>query len=109
MKGQISLFEIIGTDNLDVDLNEIMEEDMANMVGRALGLTFTQNEFGNYLAKIKNLIITVSFLNYMIDDHRRFIDIDWHNKKTTAGGGRPCDSVREAISWVRKKIEEETT
>ena len=27
MIGQISLFEILGTDDLDVDLNEITEED----------------------------------------------------------------------------------
>ena len=109
MIGQISLFEIIGTDDLDVDLNEITEEDMANMVGRALGLTFTRDEFSGYSAKIKNLTLWVGFSNYTIEDHRRFIAVHRHNKKTTAGGGGPCDSVREAVSWFRQKIEEECT
>ena len=106
MIGQINLFEILGTDDLDVDLNEITEEDMANIVGRALGLTFTRNEFGDYSAKIKNLTLSVSFSNYMIDDHSRFIAVHWQ-KKTTSGGGGPCDSVREAVSWFRQKIKEE--
>lgn len=109
MIGQISLFEILGTDDLDVDINEITEEDMAGMIGRALGLTFTRNEFGDYSAKIKSLTLSVSFSNYMIDDNRRFIAVHWHNKKTTAGGGGPRDSVREAVSWFRQKIEEECT
>lgn len=100
MIGQINMFEILGTDDLDTDINQLTVEDMAGIVGRALGLTFARDG-EEFVAKSGKLTLTVGFSNYMINDHRRFISVSWDNKKNHSGGGGPCDSLREAVERFR--------
>lgn len=99
MTGQISIWEWLGTD----DINSMDEEEMVRRVGDATGLDFKyrDNLFG-WEHKSKGVRFNIHYSNYHpgINDGRRFIScgFDYGN------GGRsgPMDSLEEAITFFKK-------
>lgn len=103
MKGQLSIFDFMG------EFANLPEEKMVEQVGMLLGIKFTPEVLPKgvwrytpaYEYKRKGLTLTVHYMTSI--KNKLFISVGWN--KGTAGGGAPCDSMDEAVSYFRKILE----
>ena len=105
MNEQLSIFQVfdISTDT-DPDLETLPEAEMVQAIERATGLKFKPHD-DEYVCKIGRGKLSLHYGRFRIDDHRRFISVDFMLK--TQGWGSPCDSLSQAIRYVKRGIERE--
>ncbi|MBR6984121.1 MAG: hypothetical protein IKH75_11480 [Ruminococcus sp.] len=110
---QITIFEIIEP-NTEPDFMQMTLKQIAEHIGERTGLHFIPDtrfhgEFNEYIAYYTNtLFFTVGLDNYMTGDERQgkpFISVEYECKKTHSGSGSPCDSLQEAISFFKIKLQ----
>ncbi len=106
MDGQMNIFDFLKIENQD----DVPEKEMVALVGNAIGVVFEKNDhldhYEGYHSKLK---LTIQYDNYnLMDKTDRFISCGWDNKKRYSAGGRPCDSIEEAIHYLREAIERNT-
>ena len=108
MEGQMTIFDFLPGDG---DLDTMSIEQAAEEIGNALSCIFVYNSFhGWYEAKVKGLMLAIEFDNYDTMDElngRRFLGVEWSIKKGSAGGGKPCDTIQEAIDYFKRRMSEE--
>ena len=106
---QMTLFELEPTD--EVDISTTLEEDVVAIIGNALGLKFENKGWPwGWVAGDKKLNFDVKYSNYTSMDEKhgkRFIacNYNYHINGNIGGAGGPCDSVDEAIEFLRRGIE----
>lgn len=114
---QITIFEIIEP-NAEPDFTQMTLKQIAEHIGERTGLHFIPDtrfhgEFNEYIAYYTNtLFFTVRLDNYMTGDERQgkpFISVEYECKKTHSGGGSPCDSLQEAISFFKIMLQKKQT
>jgi hypothetical protein len=90
-------------------LSKMTEEEMVEEVEKLTGLTFKPNPDPRleppttYEAKKGRLKLAICLDTYSGTD-TRFIGVDWF--LGTSGGGFPADTIEEAESWLRKRMED---
>ena len=109
MERQLSIFDFMQP--VEKDLEDMTEIEMVNYIGSKLGIEFYYNDFmERYESKQpKNYILDLRYDNYCTTwgsdegNGARFISAGWGNH--TGGGGRSCDSLEEAITYLRKAMD----
>lgn len=105
MIDQITIFDMLLKDDLEKDINDLTEREMADIIGKTIGVEFKYDEYQKqYVAQIGRLTFTVHYSNYKIDDFRRFISSGW-NWKMIEGAGIPADSMKEAVDFFNSAKE----
>lgn len=109
LDGQISIFDWMPTAAELPEypsIDDIQESEAVQIVADALGLNFIfDSKFREWLAKKRKLKLTVSYSRYNLPDNtRRFLNVGY--ELGTSGGGRPCDTIQEAIDWFKRKMKE---
>ena len=101
---QLSIFDYIESEHPDI--HDINEEDMVEIIWREIGVSFTYDtRLGEWFTRIGKLKLTLEYSHYnLLDNHDLFISCGYSYR--TSGGGRPCDTIREAVEWFKKKREE---
>ena len=101
MDGQMTLMDWCGNEHLD----GISEEQMAKIIGQAVGMEFKyRDELFGWEYKKGKLLCRVQYDNYnMMDSHRLFIGVDIHT--THSNCSAPCDTLDEAINFIKKHLE----
>ena len=102
--GQMTIWDYLnGLDNLP-------EDEMVRKVGEGSGLDFKPAELKGkwsdmlfYQAKDKGAVYEIHYSAYM-GTSIRFISVGWGYK--ASGGGAPCDSVEEAIKYLKRYKEQ---
>lgn len=95
-EGQMSIFDLMPQD-MPED-----EGEMARIIGNRLGLHFSHDTFfDDWRCKVKGITIDLAYDNYMTDG-RRFIGAGVNSGLW--GAGSPCDSIDEAVEWLRKQL-----
>lgn len=89
-------------------LEDMTEKEMVDYIGKQLGKVFIYNDYlEHWEVKLrKNYKLDLSFSTYDTSDDnngKRFISAGWGNHM--GGGGRPCDSLEEAIKYLKDAIE----
>lgn len=106
IQGQLTIFDFLRSRS---EIEALSIEEIAAIVGEALGVTFqkgklrTDSEY--YEAEIgRRIKITVDKSQYSpeINNSRWFCGADI--QAGTSGAGAPCDTIEEAIKWFRKQI-----
>lgn len=109
MNNQIDIFDLLTPNDIkSKDFREMTIEEIADYLGEKLGVKFKYNElFEQYDAKVgKKRILELHLSTYLLNDERDgkpFISAGY--REPGAGGGRPCDSLEEAFSYLRKAKE----
>ena len=110
---QLTIFDIIeekgkAAPNFpDFQLLELSE--IARILSDAVGVTFRADRFGRYEAKHGKIVFDLGLSTYLVDDKfgQKFISIGYLDKSDHSGGGRPADSIAEAVNYyvgvLRKK------
>lgn len=106
MEGQISIFDILPPEE-NYDIQNMTTEDMARVVGNAIGYQFKPSGWEDkYEVKIKKLTLSIHKSYYLCDDRKEgspFIGCGW--SENTSGGGSPIDSVEDAIKYFKRVLE----
>lgn len=111
----MTIFDLLPTSDLD----DLPEEEMVEEVGKRLGKKFEmitlegyRSKWHAYKCKICGIVLTIDgFSSYNTGDERhgkRMILVSWDNKKEQAGGGAPCDSIEEVVSYFENIIRRES-
>lgn len=105
MKGQISIFEWMPEAVPEVtfpDINDIQEEEAVRIIGQQTGIAFIYSEtFGLWIGKVGKLKLDLEYDHYILEDKKDlFLSVGY--SIGTSGGGSPCDSIEEALEYIRK-------
>ena len=112
MTGQMSIFDYMQPEK--IALEDLPEEDMIHMLENATGINFKKVVFTSryypdvyeYEYKRGQLRIAVKYENYDLEDnHDRFIDVMCSLKFHSMGFGGPCDTIDEAVKYIRKGLD----
>lgn len=102
---QMTIWDYLEPESLD----NLSESEMVKQIEVRTGLKFeyfeTSSKYGTwncYKAKKNGIVFEVSYSKYM-NTNIRFIDVGWDCKKNKSGGGSPCDSVDEAVKYLKSK------
>ena len=108
MQGQMTIFEFLPqeADFVTMDLEQVAEI-ISNKVGVKLNYDDYLEEYMGTVGKIK---ITVGMSTYKVTHEgsetliagHKFIGAGWG--MSTEGGGRPCDSIDEAVEYLQKAL-----
>jgi len=108
MKGQMTIFEFLPQ---EADFVTMPEAQVMEIISQRIGVKLTwDNHLGEYAAKIGKIRISAEIDTYscthegsetLIEGHK-FIGAGWG--MSTEGGGRPCDSIDEAVEYLQKAI-----
>lgn len=107
MEGQISIFDILPPEE-NYDIQSMTTEDMARVVGNAIGYQFKPSGWEDeYEVKIKKLTLSIHKSHYLCDTKDRkegspIIGCGW--SENTGGGGSPIDSVEDAIKYFKRVL-----
>ncbi len=109
MDGQISIFDWMPEAVPAVafpNINDITEETAVRMVGNEIGVEFVYNElFHHWEAKVGKMKLDLEYSRFNLDNnHDLFLGAGY--MFGSGGGGRPCDSIEDAVKYFRKKIGE---
>ena len=103
---QMTLFDLEPVD--DVDFNSTPEEDVVKMIGCATGINFRyKDKLWGWVGGDRKLNFNISYSNYSFGGHERHLNCGYnYNQKGHIGGaGSPCDTVEEAIEFLKTGIE----
>lgn len=105
---QMTIFDYLKTPGgleTNCDLDQLPEDEMVRIVGRAIGINF---EFvGGVLGWVahpkKKVELSISYDNYdLLDNTNRFIGVGIDDKNNHCGAGAPCDTIRHAIEFFER-------
>jgi hypothetical protein len=104
---QLTIFDYMQPKSLE----DMTEKEMVEHIGRKLNKVFTYNDFlEHWECKLKlNYKLDLKFDNYCTTwgsdegNGARFISAGYGNHM--GGGGRPCDTLDEAITYLSKAVE----
>lgn len=108
MEGQMSIFDFLEPEQ--ADFHKMTLADIADYIGEQLGVMFIyNNHLGQYECNIgKKYILSLELSTYWTNDHRngeKFISAGHQLfKGSYTGGGCPCDSLEEAVEYLRKQL-----
>lgn len=107
---QVTWFELEAEEKTDCDINDLSEPEMVDIVGCSAGLNFKyKNELFGYEAKTKHCTFTLKYSTYKYAGAygKRHISAGYDYKKNgeIGGAGRPCDSIQQAIDFMKRGIE----
>ena len=108
MKGQMTIFEFLPqeADFVTMDLNQVAE-----IIGNKVGVKLNYDDYlEEYIGTVGKIKITVGMSTYKVTHEgsetliagRKFISAGWG--MSTEGGGRPCDSIDEAVEYLQKAL-----
>lgn len=107
MDDQMSIFDFLPEETEVKDFTRMTIEETVAYIGDRIGMIFHYNDFLNhYEAKYKKLKLDLNYSHYDTTDERDgklFISCGYGTK--TKGGGAPCDSLEEAIKYLKGCIE----
>lgn len=104
MKGQISIFdwmpEAVPAMTFP-DIKDIHEAEAVRIVGEQTGVEFAYNEsFRQWIGKAGKLKLDLEYDHYILEDKKDlFLSVGY--SIGTSGGGSPCDSIEEALEYIR--------
>ena len=99
---QLTIFDWIPEQN---ELDDIPEETMVERIGAAIGVKFKKDgKFRDWEAKIGKITISLQYEYYAegVFDGKKHIGVDVN--ATHDGCGSTCDSIGEAIDYLRYAI-----
>lgn len=112
--GQMSIFEFLPQED---DFCTMPEAEVMEIISQRIGVKLQYTNYSNkydklhdYSAKVGKMNINASIDTYVttlggdskvIEGHK-FISVGWGN--STSGGGRPCDSIDEAVEYLLKAL-----
>ena len=111
MDGQMTIFEFLPQES---DFAAMPEAQVIRIISDRIGIELKYTEYGDfheYSAKVGKLTITAKISTYLcthgesgtvIDGHK-FISVGYGN--SNGGAGSPCDSIDEAVEFLKKAIE----
>ena len=109
MDGQMTIFDFLPAPN--ISLEDMSDEEMISTLESATGLSFSKIEWRwddkvqyEYEAKKGNVKYTASFSRYLTDNRDRIIMVGYERKKNYEGGGAPCESLEEAVNWLKRQM-----
>jgi len=104
MYQQMTIFDFLGP--AYPDIKTITEAEAVRIVGDALGVRFVWSEFFQEWESVKGKVkLSLNYSHYnLTDNHDLFLGAGYAYR--TGGGGRPCDSIKEAIAYLERKVEE---
>jgi len=108
--GQMSIFDIMTIETPAHDFETMSIEEAARLIGEATGLSFKLNDrfeiMNNkiYIAKAKGYIVSINFNHFSpsVRNGRRYLGTQVD--KGTSGCGSPCESIEEAIKWIKRSM-----
>lgn len=109
MQGQMSIWDFLGDEKTQEGFFDLTDKEIAEVIGERLGVCFVYNnylEHWEYKIKKKSRI-DLSKSKYSLAGEKNgqpFISAGW-DYKSTEGGGCPCDSIDEAVNYLRNGIE----
>lgn len=108
MVGQMSIFEFLPQAS---DFMSMPESEIMDTISRRIGVKLAwDSHLEEYSAKVGKTKIRAEIDTYscthdgsetIIEGHK-FIGTGW--SRSTEGGGRPCDSIDEAVEYLLKAI-----
>jgi hypothetical protein len=108
MQGQMTIFEFLPQ---EADFVTIPEAQVMEIISQRIGVKLTwDSHLKEYQAKVGKVKITAEIDTYscthegsetLIEGHK-FIGAGWG--MSTEGGGRPCDSIDEAVEYLQKAL-----
>lgn len=105
---QMTIFDFLQPDQSEYpDINTISEAEAVRIVGDALGVEFVWSEFFQTWQAVKRKVkLTLDYDHFdLIDNHDLFLNVGYDCKM--GGGGAPCESIEEAIKYLKTRVEDE--
>lgn len=108
MKGQMSIFEFLPQES---DFSSMPESEVMDEISQRIGVRLVyDSRMEEYSAKVGKTKISAEIDTYScthegsatIIKGNKFIGAGW--SRSTEGGGRPCDSIDEAVEYLLKAI-----
>lgn len=112
--GQMSIFEYLPTDDtLESKTLEQIAAELSMLVGVNFNKAVSEykgDTFVEYVAKLdKNNRLMLDEGTYNTEDERhgkRYIGVGYDFAENHAGGGAPCDTIDEAVAYLRRRKQE---
>lgn len=108
LDGQMSIFEFLPQES---DFSSIQESEVMDAISQRIGVRLVWDKhLEEYSAKVGKTKISAEMVTYscthegsatIIEGHK-FIGAGW--QKSTEGGGRPCDSIDEAVEYLQAAL-----
>ena len=105
MQGQMTIFDFLPQES---DFCDMPEDAVMDIISQRIGIRLTwDNHFEHYSARIGKVMINAKIEEYscthegsqtVIAGHK-YIGAGW--AMSTAGGGRPCDSIDDAVDYLK--------
>ena len=108
MVGQMSIFEFLPQ---EADFCDMPEDAVMEIVSQRIGVRLVRDpEYKNYRATVGKVRITAKISNYTVTHEgsetviagHKHIGCGWGTSKE--GGGRPCDSIDDAVDYLQAAI-----
>ncbi len=105
--GQLSIFDFLqGT-----DFDNMQPREIADFVGKSIGVRFTWDEdLEEFSSCIGKLLLSLDVDTYTVTHYgtqtvegKRHIGCGW--ALSSEGGGKPCNSLDEAVDYLKKAVE----
>ena len=102
---QLTIFDIIeenGTDAQEFPDFQLLDlSEIARILSDAVGVTFRADKYGRFEAKHGKIVFDLGLSTYLVEDKlgEKFISIGYLDKSDHSGGGRPADSIAEAVNY----------
>lgn len=104
---QMDIYDLLTPEDLTaVNFRTMTIEEIADTLGRRLGLEFKFNGFfGEYQTRIRNRVLSVKLRHYS-ETGEPFISCHWQEQKGSMEGcGCPCDSLASAYTFLHRAKE----
>ena len=103
---QLSIFDLFPAKFQDI--NEITEAEAARLVGERIGLAFRYNDrFRQWEARRGKMKLSLEYDHYnKMDSTALFLGVGY--EFGTSGGGRPCDTIEQAVRYFENKLSGKT-
>ena len=107
--GQMTIYEFLPQ---SADFCTMKADEVIDIIGQRIGVRFVwDEELGEYFSQLGKLRLHASIDKYTVTHHgsetliagHKHISCGW--QMPTEGGGKPCNSIDEAVSYLQKAIE----
>lgn len=102
IEGQMSLFDL---PQFQDNFGNMTIKKAAEIIERKTGIKFAEEQQHRYIAKKKDLKVSIEFKKYEKDIRNgiRFLSVDYSFK--TQGGAASCESIEKAVGYIQDKID----
>lgn len=92
-------------------ISDITDTEAALIVGDAIGMTFKYSDLFEEWEAVRGMLkLSLEYSHYSLSDNQNlFLGVGYENKHDHSGGGRPCDSIDEAIRYFKGILQNATT